>query len=228
MPKYCVELGCNKYPSYNYPGVKGRVACTDHYLYGMVNVKNLKCSCGKYTQNDLNGLCTLCARKNGKVSPVRGCKNNCGKEKKNGDYCISCYNEKNGIVKKVGEITLKNFLKDKFPELRLKTEFKILTYRVDFILELEKLIIVIEHDQKQHRGMIYPPERETERENEIFEELSKHKRCVIIRFNPDNYRLGGDLMKTPLEQRFEKIEDLISECIFDDTKSGIFRLFYNK
>ena len=57
-----------------------------------------------------------------------------------------------------------------------------------------------------------------------YPELSKKKRTVLIRFNPSRSKL----QKTPLEQRFEKLGEFIEECISDQTKSGIFRLFYDE
>ena len=200
MPKHCIELGCEKWPSHNYPEAKGRITCKEHRLYGMIDVKHLKCQ-----------------------------ETGCEKGAVDNGYCRSCHNEKNGIVKRVGENTFKNYLKNRFPELTPKTEFYILCYRIDFLIETKKLFVAIEHDKDQHKdSWSYPKEKEAKRENEIFEELSKKKRTVIIRFNPNNYRIGGKLMKTPLEKRFEKLEDLISECIFDETKSGIYKLFYNE
>ena len=199
MPRYCIEPRCFKRAFYNHPG-DPPMFCKSHTDFegGMVDVANKRCGCGKFPHH--------------------------------GDYCLSCYNEKNGIVKRVKEKTFKNYLKNRFPELCLKTEYYILTYKIDFLIELEELFIALEHDEKQHKDnrRDYPPERETKRENQIFEKLSEQKRTVLIRFNPSNYRIRGKLMKTPLEQRLEKLEDLISECIFDENKSGIFKLFYDE
>ena len=231
MPQYCVELGCEKNASYNYPGETKPITCKTHHLYGMVKKEHPKCltpDCEKYAA--VNGLCVSHARKNGWDEIMNECKNKCGKRGISGlnGLCHSCYNEKNSIVKRVSENTFKNFLKDKFPEYCLKTEFSLLTYRIDFLIELEKLFIDIEYDQNQHKWKKYPPKKEAKREKEILEELSGRKRTVIIRFNPDNYRIKGKLMKTPLEERFEKLGDFIEECITDETKSGIFRLFYDE
>ena len=194
MTKYCIELGCNKQPSFNYPEEKKPITCREHHLYGMVNVREYKrCPCGKFTHH-------------------------C-------DYCISCYNEQNGIVRNKGENMLKNYLKERFPQLCLKTEFKICNYKIDFLLELVELFIVIEHDEKQHKDKWkYPVEREAQREKKIFEKLSEKKRTVLIRFNPSSSKL----QKTPLEQRLEKLGEFIEECISDETKSGIFKLFYDE
>ena len=234
MPQYCIELGCGKTSSYGYPG-GGRLTCKEHHLYGMEDVKNKKCEdfnvCGNFAQRGLDGLCISCARKNGWDGVYNECKDKCGKQAINGlnGLCLSCYNVKHGIVKNPGENMFKNYLKEKFPEFCSKTEFSLLTYRIDFLIELEELFIAIEHDEKQHKdSRNYPPEQEAKREEEILAELTKKKRSVIIRFNPNNYRVGGRLMKTPLEERFEKLGKFIEECISDKTKSGIFRLFYNE
>ena len=201
MPRYCWEPDCDKQSNYNYPGRTKPIFCKTHadLENGMVDVSNVKC------------------------------KNNCGKQAQNGDYCRTCFNENQGIVHYVGENILKNYLKERFLELCLKTEFYILTYKIDFLLELEELFIAIEHDENQHKhSKCYPIGKEAKREKEIFEELMREKRSVLIRFNPSNYRIGKKLMKTPLKERFEKLGDFITECIFDETKSGIFRLFYDE
>ena len=39
---------------------------------------------------------------------------------------------------------------------------------------------------------------------------------------------GGINYNPPMEERFEKLRELIQECISVQTKSGIFRLFYNE
>ena len=225
MPEYCIELGCEKTTSHAYPGGK-RLTCKEHHLYGMVNVKNKKCSCGKFAL--VNGLCTSCARKDGWEGDNHK-KCSCGKFALHGDYCRSCFNEKHKIVGNREENMIKNYLKKRFPELCLKTEFRICNYKTDFLFELEELFIAIEHDRNQHKDRrSYPPEREAKRQKEILEELSKKKRTVLVRFNPSNYRVGGKLMKTPLEERFKKLGELIQECISDETKSGIFYLFYDE
>ena len=233
MPQYCIELGCDKHASYNYPGAKGRITCKKHHLYGMVNSKeHPKCrtpDCEKYAA--VNCLCVSCARKNGVEGVIRTkCKTpECEKQAYHGldGYCISCFNEIHGIIRNPDLNTFKIFLKNKFPEFYLKTEFDILCFRIDFLFELEELFFAIEYDQNQHKWK-YPPEKEAKREEEILEKLMEKKRTVFIRFNPSNYRIGGKLQKTSLEKRFEKLGEFIEECISDQTKSGIFRLFYDE
>ena len=291
MPQYCIELGCEKQALYAYPGGAKPITCKTHLLYGMVDVRNNRCTqgCGRFVVKDglciscarkdgwdgpmrecknkcgkearinglciqcvrkdgwtgpirecknkcgkepvKNGLCTWCTRKEGWVGPMKECKNKCGKEAQGGTdgCCTSCYNETQGIIKNPVVNTFKKFLKDKFPELKLKTEFYLLNYRIDFLIEMEELFIGIEYDQDQHKHKWkYPLEKEKQREKEILEELSQKKRTVLIRYNPSNYRIGRKLQKTPLEQRLEKLEELISESISDQSKSGIFWLFYDE
>ena len=164
----------------------------------------------------------------GMVSVKEHKKCKCGKFTVDNGLCISCNNLNQGIVRNDGENILKNYLKERFPELCLKTEFYLLIYKTDFLLELEELFIVIEHDQDQHKGKRYPPKREVKREQEIFEKLSKKKRTVLIRFNPSNFTVNDTKVEVPLEDKFDMLGEFIEKCISDQTKSGIFRLFYDE
>ena len=230
MPQYCIELECGKQPSYGYPGGPN-LTCKEHHLYGMENVKCPRCKtigCEKFTH--VNGYCIDCARKNG-VEGVIGteCKNKCGKQAQVDGFCKSCYNNEREIVRNSGENNFKNYLKESFPDCCLRTEFYILKYKIDFLIELEKLLVSIEHDENQHKDKSkYPIEREAQRGKEIFEKLSKKKRTVFIRFNPDNFKVNGIKVEVPLEDKMEMMCDFIEECISDETKSGIFRLFYDE
>ena len=189
-------------------------------------LKQKMCPCGKRAV--VNELCVSCARKDGWKGKLKEKMCLCGKCAVVNELCISCYNEKHGIIRNPAVNAFKNFLKSKFPEYKLKTEFYILNYQLDFLIEMEELFIGIEYDQDQHKNTNYIPEEERKRETKIFQKLSSKKRTCVIRFNPSKYKVREKKYNPPMEERLKKLEDLISECIFDESKSGIFRLFYDE
>ena len=256
MTRFCIEPGCLKTAVFNHPGDLP-MFCKLHTDFegGMVNVKNKRCKkcikiarvdglcvscarkdgweekvnqkmcpCGKQVQVD--GLCISCARKNGWKGKMKKKMCPCGKRAHADELCMSCYNELQGIVRNPSEIAFKNFLKNKFPQYELKTEFYILGYQIDFLMEMVEMIIAIEYDQDQHKT--YNPEKERKRETEIFQKLSSKKRTVLIRFNPSKYKVGKKIYNPSMEQRLEKLEEMILECIQYKNKSGIFKLFYDE
>ena len=231
MPHYCIELGCLCTARYNHPGEKP-FFCKKHADFegGMVNTRDKMCKNGCGKRAVINELCVKCARKNGwdKLAK-KECKNGCGKQSRTGfdDFCRACFNETNGIPNYIiGERNIKLYLCKNFPNLLFKTSWSVIKYFVDFYIELSEVIIVLENDPNQHKNSRY--KNETKRENEIFAELSKKKRTVLIRFNPDDFKVNGIKVEVPLEDKMEMLGEFIEHCIADETKSGIFRLFYDE
>ena len=183
-----------------------------------------KSGCGKFVQ--INSFCVSCAREDGWDGVKNECRNKCGKQAAVGRLCTSCHNEQHGIVQNIGEDMLQKYLKEQFC---LKTQYYIAPYQIDFLIELEELLIVIEHDENQHKDKSkYPIEREAQREEEILKKLMEKKRTVFIRFSPSNFTVDCIKVEVPLEDKFNMLGEFIEECISDQTKTGIFRLFYDE
>ena len=229
MPHYCVEPGCNKAPSFNYPGTTSRIYCAEHHLNGMVNVAAKKCKtpdCDKFAQVD--GFCRKCVRRQGWDGVFNPCKK-CGKnDARINGLCRSCYNKLQGIYNgSPSEKRLYNFLQNKFPELDFGTEVGILSYKVDFLCELNGSFIMIANDENAHRNKwnsLYTKEDERLRQNKIYDYLSAKKRTVIIRFNCGK----KNITEEEIDRRQNALENLISYCLFDENISGIFYLFYDE
>ena len=231
MPQKCVELGCKKQAIYNYPGKPKPIFCKDHtdFENGMVNVRDKKCRnfslCGNIAV--LNGLCTSCSRAEG-WDEIRYPCTKCGKKSAVGGLnglCASCFNTLHKIVPFLSQKRLYKFLKNKFPEISLKSEVRILNFRPDNLMELSELYIVIENDENAHKHTTaYPKEDETNRQNQIYEFLSAKNRTVFIRFNCGNKKTTEE----EIERRQNALEDLISDCLFDENISGIHYLFYDE
>ena len=93
---------------------------------------------------------------------------------------------------KTKEFAVVDFIKNQFPFLDWKTDQKISDgcskRRPDLLVDLGYQIIIIEIDENKHTSY------DSSCENKRIMELSKdvgHRPIVLIRFNPDNYKLDG-------------------------------------
>lgn len=76
----------------------------------------------------------------------------------------------------------------------------------------EDLYLIIECDEYQHRGRNYNRSCEEGRLNEILDELPGG-RVVIIRWNPDTYKVNGEKGKVERPERLEKLREVIIKLI---------------
>jgi len=196
--------------------------------------------CNKHSKMDMVNLidkvCKLCLLK--KINDYNELElNGC---------CVECYNKNNynKINYKNKEIAVKQYLTDYITEYKFINDkclkFNIeLPYRPDFQLEINNKIIIIEIDENQHSK--YSVEKEEKRNIKI-KKAGKlyNKQIIIIRFNPDNYKKGNQLIVSPwknnkIENEDEWINRLntLKETILlninsNDNNYSIIKLFYDE
>lgn len=83
-----------------------------------------------------------------------------------------------------------------------RSEVSIGHFRVDFVAEYEKFILLLETDEDQHRG--YPVEKEHARTTELLTKLNEmvdsspdQRPVLVVRFNPDSKYLVGEVTHNP-------------------------------
>lgn len=168
----CTYIGCKTLPSYNFSKAKTPLYCTKHKLPGMIDIKNTLC---------INSFCNL--------RPFN--------DKYEG-YCWWCYihmfpDKPVSRNIRTKEHLIVEYIKIRHPNLtwiynRTVTD-GCSNKRPDILLDLGYQVIIIEIDENQHKYY------ETICENKRIMELSldvHHRPIILIRFNPDEYKLNGD------------------------------------
>jgi hypothetical protein len=206
--KKCEHTGCNKIPNFNNPGETNGKFCNGHKEPEMVDVKNKKCEHdGCYKQPNFN----LKNSKNGRFCDghkqpdmVNVINKTCLHDwcdtqitKKYEGYCLRCYIYKypyNTITKnyKTKETNVVEFIKASFPNYTWISDRIVQDgcsrRRPDLLLDFGDFIFIIEVDENQH--VDYDNSCENRRIMEISRDLG-HRNIVFIRFNPDDYIIGG-------------------------------------
>lgn len=169
----CSMIECNILASYGYEIKRTRERCSTHRLDNMVDLTLVMCSeCKVVNMN-----------------------------KKYKPYCYQCFAKLNPEHEKVIEyktkenaFTLK--LKEKYKDsiLDKKITGGVSNHRPDFLLNFDTYAIIVEIDENQHyRKDLYNKEAEDHR-LECFK-LSLYKPIIVIRLNPDNYRISEELVR---------------------------------
>ena len=100
--------------------------------------------------------------------------------------------------------------------------------RIDFRLLINNTLLCIEVDEKQHASYM----TDEIRYNDLYMTFSG--KFIFIRFNPDNYRIDGELKKTKMETRLNSLSDAINKHItrieHEDNSEllEIHKLYYNQ
>nr|QBK93651.1 MAG: endonuclease [Pithovirus LCPAC404] len=81
--------------------------------------------------------------------------------------------------------------------------------RIDFQTEFDNCILIIEVDENQHK--YYDVKDEELRIMQIYQNAGKN--LIIIRFNPDKYKINGKIKKTKMSKRYQVLKDTINEII---------------
>ena len=97
------------------------------------------------------------------------------------------------------------------------------------ISSTEELVIIIECDEKQHRG--YDPSCEMGRMDEILDEL-KGSRAIFIRWNPDYCKNNGVRLCKTRDDRLNELKDLIFNLTnkknWNDDYTMVYYMYHNK
>jgi len=131
---------------------------------------------------------------------------------------------------KTKEIEILNLIKDEFPQFNIihnkSIGFECGNFRPDFVINCNSHIIIIEVDEFQHSE--YDQDCERKREERIAEAFYP---CIIIRYNPDAYKIDGLTRKTNKQTRQEKLIEIIRSCSEMNVEEYQFkriRLFYDE
>lgn len=178
--KSCKFNGCDTQPTFNFPGLIVREYCFKHKLEGMIDVAHDLCICKsewcttRFSNLQYEGYCLRCFVN---LFPEKEISRNYKTKEKNvAEYVMENFSDYDWIWDKMvkgGESKR----------------------RPDLLLDLKTFVIIIEIDENQHNT--YEDICENKRTMEISKDL-KHKSCVFIRFNPDNFvDSNGTNIKSP-------------------------------
>ena len=168
----CNEENCKKVSCYGFENRK-QEKCYTHRLENMINVKSRRCE-------------------------IDDCNIIIGKKYK--PYCIKCFIKLNPeaiitIEYKTKENAFVLPIKKKYTNCLIDKEISCLSkHRPDIFISLKTHNIIVEIDENQHSAIYYNKENEAKR-LECFK-LAWNKPLFIIRFNPDNYRVGKELFRS--------------------------------
>ena len=173
--KRCASDECKTQPIYNVEGSKEALHCSVHKLEGMIDVKNKRCKsdwCYTFISKKYEGYCLFCYMHLFPDKPT-----------------VRNYKTK--------ESSVVEFVKSSFPNVKWVTDKKVQDgcsrRRPDMLLDLGYQVLIIEVDENQHT------EYDCSCENRRTMELSKdvnHRPIVFIRFNPDDYMVKDETVKS--------------------------------
>ena len=171
--KTCAYDGCNTIPNYNLLGQKVAIYCATHKLPDMINVKSKTCAqenCPTLANKNYDGYCCPCFHNLFPDHPrVRNYKNK--------------------------ERSVAEYVELSFPTISWTFDKRIYDgcskRRPDILADFGTHLIMVEVDENQHN------QYETTCENRRMMELSQdvgHRPIVLLRFNPDEYKVNGQKM----------------------------------
>ena len=175
MTKKCIHDGCKIRPYFNVQGSKLALYCNKHKKDDMINVISKTCKsdwCDTFVTNKYDGYCLFCYMHLFPEKPVSR------------NY-------------KSKEVTTVEFIKTCFPNVDWKSDKTIQDgcskRRPDLMLDLGYQFIIVEVDENQH--IDYDCSCENKRLMEISKDVN-HRSVIFIRFNPDDYNVGDEKIKS--------------------------------
>ena len=217
----CTAEGCQKLPSY---GFHTRKRCAEHKMEGMRHFYGRLCKFAGCSRSASFGIQhrkpVRCFEHKTKemvdvITPMKPC-SSCGLQTsasllKKGlcYYCrpatIRAHN-KELVIKAVLEAQLSHidFVHDRVVKPILECACK--KYRPDFWAELPTFVLVVEVDERQHEN--YEPSCELRRLVELLA-ACMGKPLVVIRYNPDAYKIQGQTKRKSIEKRQTTLIDTI-------------------
>jgi hypothetical protein len=166
--KKCIYKDCNTISNYNYKNEKYGIYCSKHKLKRMVDVFNKMCiECGfEYGLKKINYYCSICYRFN---FP-------------NSDYSKNYKKKTQDFIDEIFKNNFKEYYN--WVSFDKKIEGGCSRRRPDYLKDLKTHSLILEIDEKQHKG--YNKQCEINRMNEIYQDLG-YRPIIFIRFNPDSY-----------------------------------------
>lgn len=226
---------CNLQASFGYLEHNKRIKCSDHKLNGMVNLKhkNSKCIgylCDSVRSQNLNNYCTFKCYISNTFKKNISNEINLDNKVSYKEYIL--FKHVNTFINQQSLLPIKPIVWDKVLCKGL------CDYRPDFMILYNDFIILIELDEMQHKS--YNKTNELTRIQNIHNTLNKP--LFIIRFNPDMYYDGNNIIISPFKNnilvnetewnnRLKQLDNKLNECINLTTKNNTYiisHLFYDK
>ena len=198
----CLKRGCKNIAEY---GINRPIHCDEHKNINDINlVERLCVKCGKIDVLDKFNLCI----------------NFCNTEE---EY------EKYKKRQKLKESVVYSYLKEKIviqPTLFDKiivNDCGILN-RPDIVYELKTHVVIIEIDENQHKSS-YCDIGEVNRIKNIFTVYGGEMPVVFIRYNPDNFKVVGKVVKVPKTKRLDVLVRWVKKS-FDYIPNDLISIVY--
>ena len=217
----CTAEGCQTHPSW---GFSAPERCADHKMDGMRPFRSNMCKslgCQRSASFGLqHGKPVRClehktSEMTDVVTPMKPC-SSCGLQTRTAylrkGLCYYCRpatvqaHSKELVVKKLLQTQLGHidFVHDRVAKPILECACK--KYRPDFWAELPTFVLVVEVDERQHEN--YEPSCELRRLVELLA-ACMGKPLVVIRYNPDGYKIQGETQRMSLVKRQTTLIDTI-------------------
>ena len=143
---------------------------------------------------------------------------------KKGKLCSYC-NPNSTKAQKLKEMEILNLLKENYKNKKIvhnkSIGFECGNFRPDFVIDCISHNLIIEVDEEQH--ITYPKECEETRLHRIAEALHP---CIIIRYNPDAYKVNGITKKTFKKTRHQKLLETVNKYIVVNVEKYLFKVIY--
>jgi hypothetical protein len=104
--------------------------------------------------------------------------------------------------------------------------------RIDFVFEGQHGVVLVELDEDQHKDRCL--NSEIARANAIVSSLwigGNNRHVLVVRFNPDAYRVDGKIRRVPLATRYNRVIGVIHEALAQTDLPGdtwsIQHMFYD-
>jgi hypothetical protein len=239
--KSCKYEGCETFPKFNYISEKTAIFCSKHKEPNMVDINHAKCKSENCKTVAIYGYIgqelSYCGKCASKISykglyktPNKICEDDCKEIAAYGineplhceehskpeeiclivKTCIGC-NRENEIINKEGLCVEYCQPDKKFQQIKQekKKEKKVLKYL----------------DDNQHKGYSKEENCELVRMHQIYEALGLP--CIFLRFNPDNYRVNGKLVKINITSRLEQLVLWLKYCFeLKEPKGILYKFLY--
>ncbi len=221
--KKCV---CGTKPFFGLPTDITPSCCSRCKTEGMVNIVSKRCECGKQPSfglpTDTTPTCCATCKTEGMINIVdKKCIGPLCETKANRKYrgyCAYCFSQTfpDDPIQprnKTKELKVRAFLRENYSgfihDMVLDTNGCDCTHRrrIDFRQLIGNTMLCIECDENQHNSYT----DEEVRYNDVVSAWTG--KWIFIRFNPDNYRINGELKKTPMKTRLEGLKNEIDKQI---------------
>ena len=243
LSKKCIHINkdkiqCTKQPSFGLPNDKRSSYCNEHKLDGMVNIKSKKCihidkngnQCDKYQiygfkDDKTPSYCNSHKLENMINIVSKRCESCNLYLVSNGRKLCSYCNPNSTKAQKTKEMEILKLLQETYKDKEIvhnkSIGFECGNFRPDFIIDCGSHNLIIEVDEDQHKT--YPKDCEETRLHRIAEALNP---CIIIRYNPDAYKVDGITKKTFKKTRHQKLLETVNKYIEVNVEDYLFEVVY--